>query len=88
MKPKAGPSKDVYSEEDWNNEVGPDAQGADAYRYSKVGFIAGIIGFTTPKDLVSSGLAPSQCVVITAGYQIFTAADWSSAAACTAVLHS
>lgn len=36
VKPKAGPSKGVYTEEDWNNEVDENAQGADAYRYSKV----------------------------------------------------
>ena len=36
VKPKAGPSKGFYSEEDWNNEVDENAQGADAYRYSKV----------------------------------------------------
>ena len=36
VKPKAGPSSDAYSEEDWNTEVDESAQGADAYRYSKV----------------------------------------------------
>ncbi len=36
VKPKAGPSGEVYSEEDWNTEVDESAQGADAYRYSKV----------------------------------------------------
>ena len=36
VKPKAGPSKGVFNEEDWNNEVDENAQGADAYRYSKV----------------------------------------------------
>lgn len=36
VKPKAGPSSDAYSEEDWNTEVDENAQGADAYRYSKV----------------------------------------------------
>lgn len=36
VKPKAGPSKGIYSEEDWNDEVDENAQGADAYRYSKV----------------------------------------------------
>lgn len=36
VKPKAGPSSDLYSEEDWNTEVDENAQGADAYRYSKV----------------------------------------------------
>ena len=36
VKPKAGPSGDAYSEEDWNDEVDENAQGADAYRYSKV----------------------------------------------------
>lgn len=36
VKPKAGPSNGIYSEEDWNNEVDENAQGADAYRYSKV----------------------------------------------------
>ena len=39
MKPKAGPSSDAYSEEDWNTEVDENAQGADAYRYSKVGTV-------------------------------------------------
>ena len=36
VKPKAGPSSDTYSEEDWNTEVDENAEGADAYRYSKV----------------------------------------------------
>lgn len=36
VKPKAGPSSDLYSENDWNTEVDENAQGADAYRYSKV----------------------------------------------------
>ncbi|KAL3153255.1 hypothetical protein ABBQ38_011605 [Trebouxia sp. C0009 RCD-2024] len=36
VKPQAGPSSDTYSEEDWNTEVDENAQGADAYRYSKV----------------------------------------------------
>ena len=36
VKPKAGPSSDAYSEEDWNTEVDENAQGADAYQYSKV----------------------------------------------------
>ena len=36
VKPKAGPSNGTYSEEDWNDEVDENAQGADAYRYSKV----------------------------------------------------
>ena len=36
MKPKAGPSGGAYNEEDWNDEVDENAQGADAYRYSKV----------------------------------------------------
>ncbi len=36
VKPKAGPSGKVYTEEDWNTEVDENAQGADAYRYSKV----------------------------------------------------
>ena len=36
VKPKAGPSNGVYSEADWNDEVDENAQGADAYRYSKV----------------------------------------------------
>ncbi|KAL3141742.1 hypothetical protein ABBQ32_004424 [Trebouxia sp. C0010 RCD-2024] len=36
VKPKAGPSSDAYSEEDWNTEVDENAEGADAYRYSKV----------------------------------------------------
>ena len=39
VKPKAGPSGDAYSEEDWNTEVDENAQGADAYRYSKVAFL-------------------------------------------------
>ena len=38
VKPKAGPSNGIYSEEDWNNEVDENAQGADAYRYSKVSY--------------------------------------------------
>ena len=36
VKPKAGPSGGAYNEEDWNDEVDENAQGADAYRYSKV----------------------------------------------------
>ena len=36
VKPKDGPSEKVYTEEDWNTEVDENAQGADAYRYSKV----------------------------------------------------
>ncbi|DBA76212.1 hypothetical protein WJX77_001074 [Trebouxia sp. C0004] len=36
VKPKDGPSGQVYTEEDWNTEVDENAQGADAYRYSKV----------------------------------------------------
>lgn len=36
VKPKAGPKGKVYTEEDWNTEADENAQGADAYRYSKV----------------------------------------------------
>ena len=36
VKLKAGPSNETYSEEDWNTEVDESAEGADAYRYSKV----------------------------------------------------
>ena len=39
VKPKAGPSDNLYSEEDWNTEVDENAEGADAYRYSKVRII-------------------------------------------------
>lgn len=36
VKPKGGPKGKVYTEEDWNTEANENAQGADAYRYSKV----------------------------------------------------
>ncbi|DBA76210.1 TPA: hypothetical protein ACH3X1_009936 [Trebouxia sp. C0004] len=36
VKPKAGPKGKVNTEEDWNTEADENAQGADAYRYSKV----------------------------------------------------
>lgn len=36
VKPEAGPSGQTYNEEDWNTEVDENAQGANAYRYSKV----------------------------------------------------
>lgn len=54
VKPKAGPSSDLYSEEDWNTEVDENAQGADAYRYSKVRNIFPLTSFPLSKNTLLS----------------------------------
>ena len=61
VKPKAGPSGKVYSEEDWNTEVDENAQGADAYRYSKVLHACNLLYTHMILDIVMQLQLPDMC---------------------------
>ncbi len=64
VKPKAGPSGKVYSEEDWNTEVDENAQGADAYRYSKVLYACNLLYTHLILDIIMQLKLPDICARI------------------------
>lgn len=61
VKPKAGPSGKVYTEEDWNTEVDENAQGPDAYRYSKVLHIYNLLHTDVSSNTIMQLLLPDIC---------------------------